>query len=189
MSNNLNNILNKIENRFERSTLVENNWNLSLERENNNFTEVNEKFRNDFRINTENLNNIQPLTRANFTYNGNPNDINSKMILTKYETKKIIESELNPYLYKAKKEIEKEKKQLCDQITLNKNNEIKINDIYLNLYFYKNRIAKIDNQIEFMKEKLNNTKLNLKNESEDLKKEIEKTNNYLNNLENNFLYL
>ena len=40
-----------------------------------------------------------------------------------------------------------------------------------------------------MKEKLNNTKLNLKNESEDLKKEIEKTNNYLNNLENNFLYL
>ena len=189
MSNNLNNILNKIENRFERSTLVENNWNLSLERENNNFTEVNEKFRNDFRFNTVNLNNIQPLTRANFTYNGNPNDINSKMILTKYETKKIIESELNPYLYKAKKEIEKEKKQLCDQITLNKNNEIKINDIYLNLSFYKNRIAKIDNQIEFMKEKLNNTKLNVKNESEDLKKGIEKTNNDLNNLENNFLYL
>ena len=189
MSNNLNNILNKIENRFERSTLVENNWNLSLERENNNFTEVNEKFRNDFRFNTVNLNNIQPLTKANFTYNGNPNDINSKMILTKYETKKIIESELNPYLYKAKKEIEKEKKQLGDQITLNKNNEIKINDIYLNLSFYKNRISKIDNQIEFMKEKLNNTKLNVKNESEDLKKEIEKTNNDLNNLENNFLYL
>ena len=189
MSNNLNNILNKIENRFERPTLVENNWNLSLERENNNFTEVNEKFRNDFRFNTVNLNNIQPLTKANFTYNGNPNDINSKMILTKYETKKIIESELNPYLYKAKKEIEKEKKQLGDQITLNKNNEIKINDIYLNLSFYKNRISKIDNQIEFMKEKLNNTKLNVKNESEDLKKEIEKTNNDLNNLENNFLYL
>ena len=189
MSNNLNNILNKIENRFERPTLVENNWNLSLERENNNFTEVNEKFRNDFRFNTVNLNNIQPLTKANFTYNGNPNDINSKMILTKYETKKIIESELNPYLYKAKKEIEKEKKQLGDQITLNKNNEIKINDIYLNLSFYKNRISKIDNQIEFMKEKLNNTKLNVKNESEDLKKGIEKTNNDLNNLENNFLYL
>ncbi len=189
MSNNLNNILNKIENRFERSTLVENNWNLLLERENNNFTEVNEKFRNDFRLNTENLNNIQPLTKANFTYNGNPNDINSKMILTKYETKKIIESELNPYLYKAKKEIEKEKKQLSDQITLNKNTEIKINDMYLNLSFYKNRISKIDNQIEFMKKKLNNTKLNLKNESEDLKKEIEKTNNDLNNLENNFLYL
>ncbi len=189
MSNNLNNILNKIENRFERSTLVENNWNLLLERENNNFTEVNEKFRNDFRLNTENLNNIQPLTKANFTYNGNPNDINSKMILTKYETKKIIESELNPYLYNAKKEIEKEKKQLSDQITLNKNTEIKINDMYLNLSFYKNRISKIDNQIEFMKKKLNNTKLNLKNESEDLKKEIEKTNNDLNNLENNFLYL
>ena len=189
MSNNLNNILNKIENRFERPTLVENNWNLSLERENNNFTEVNEKFRNDFRFNTVNLNNIQPLTKANFTYNGNPNDINSKMILTKYETKKIIESELNPYLYKAKKEIEKEKKQLGDQITLNKNYEIKINDIYLNLSFYKNRISKIDNQIEFMKEKLNNTKLNVKNESEDLKKGIEKTNNDLNNLENNFLYL
>ena len=62
-----------------------------------------------------------------------------------------------------------------DQITLNKNNEIKINDIYLNLSFYKNRISKIDNQIEFMKEKLNNTKLNVKNESEDLKKGIEKS--------------
>ena len=99
MSEDLNDMLNKIDYRLQERGLLTNNWNLTLD-SNNPYKEINDKIKYDQKNKT--FNNYNPntttsfykkqnfnyLTKNNFTYYGNPKDNFTDLVVRKYETRK-----------------------------------------------------------------------------------------------------
>jgi hypothetical protein len=200
MSEELNDMLNKIDYKLQERGLLNNNWNLTLN-SNNPYKEINEKIKYDMKNNT--FNNYYPKTttsfyknpnlisldKNNFTYNGNPKDNFTDMVIKQYEIKKIIETEINSYLEKAKKEIKTENELFENEIKINQENQNNINNIYNSLLKYENNINKIENEVKILSNYQINYQSSFKNEFENIKKLSNESMKKTLELDNQILYI